>query len=158
MRVDVRNTVKTAVKTIVGFSLVIALSAASTIANASDVYYRWIDERGQPVHSDRPPAQGIKYEVVSSGSSLKRVVDADEGAVPAEVEPTVSNRFEAVEDAKAIEKNPEYCTRARDNLAQLDSNGRIRLRDDQGDLYYLDEQQIAAERQKALDAIDVYCE
>ncbi|MCR9106138.1 MAG: DUF4124 domain-containing protein [Gammaproteobacteria bacterium] len=149
---------RTALGTLAGFGVIIAISFGSATSNAGDVYYRWIDERGQPVHSDRPPAQGTQYEVVSTGSSLKRVVEADEGAVPAEVEPSVSNRFEATDQAATIEKNPEFCQRARDNLVQLDGNGRIRLRDDQGDLYYLNEEQIAAERQKALDAIDAYCE
>jgi len=125
---------------------------------ASEVYYRWSDERGNPVHSDRPPPKGTDYEVITTGSGFRREVDAEEGAVPLEVKPSASNEFEAVTDNKAIKKNPEYCARARDNLEQLDTRARIRARNDQGEVRYLSEEEKENERKKAQDAISAYCE
>ena len=125
---------------------------------AGEVYYRWSDAQGNPVHSDRPPPKGTDYEVITTGSSFRREVDAAEGAVPLEVKPSASNQFEAVTDNNAIKKNPEFCARARDNLEQLDTKARIRARNDQGEVRYLSEEEKENERKKAQDAISAYCE
>jgi hypothetical protein len=135
------------------------LTLLGTYASAGQTLYRWIDERGNPVNSDRPPPTGVEYEVISTSSSMVRKVESDEGAVPLKVKPTESNKFEPVNTKKtAIEKNPEYCARAQDNLVQLDTRARIRLRNDQGEVRYLNEEERAAEREKALAAIETYCE
>ncbi len=146
-------------KTLTGLSLVAALLSAAVPAAADKVYYRWVNERGHAVHSDRPPPQGVDYEVISTGSAFKRTVEADEGAVPPEVEPKPGNEFQPVEvEPEMPKKNPEYCATARDNLQQLDDRARIRRRDDQGEMYFLSDEQRAEEQQKARDAIEAYCE
>jgi hypothetical protein len=134
------------------------LTFSSFGAHAGAVVYRWKDAAGNPVNSDRPPPQGTDYEVISTTSSMVRPVDAQEGAVPLQVKPTANNDFKPVEaDKPAVEKNPEYCQRAKDNLLQIDSHGRIRLRDDQGEVRYLTEEEKEAERKNALDAMKVFC-
>lgn len=128
-------------------------------ANAGQVVYRWMDSQGNPVNSDRPPPVGTEYEVISTSSSMVRPVDADEGAVPLKVKPSLGNEFEPVETATPkIEKNPEYCQRARENLAALDSKVRIQMRNEQGEVHYLTEEEREVQRQKALDTIAVHCE
>lgn len=139
-------------------ALCLATSLNILNATAGEAYYRWVDERGNPMHSDRPPPKGTDYEVITTGSSFKREVSAQEGAVPLEVEPTPSNEFEVSKESTAIKKNPEYCARARDNLAQLNTKARIRTRNDQGDVRYLSEEEKTAERTKAQEAISAYCE
>ena len=130
----------------------------ASYATADQTLYRWKNERGNPVNSDRPPPAGIEYEVISTGSSLVRKVDANEGAVPLNVEPTPSNDFEQVETAEPkTQKNTLYCERARDNLEQIDTHARIRMRNDQGEVYYLSEEQKTAEKEKTLAAIKAYC-
>ena len=125
----------------------------------AETYYRWIDDRGNPVHSDRPPPKGVAYDVVSTDSSLIRTVDPDIGAVPKKVKPTVSNDFEPVETKEVmIEKNPEYCARARQNLATLNGPARIRLRNEQGEYRYIDEEEKAAQRQHAQETIAIHCD
>ncbi len=69
---------KRAIRTCVLIAAAVLLIISSFSANAGRNYYRWMDERGNPVHSDRPPPKGIDYEVVSTGSSLIRQVDAEE--------------------------------------------------------------------------------
>ncbi|MEM1156403.1 MAG: DUF4124 domain-containing protein [Pseudomonadota bacterium] len=125
---------------------------------AQTTYYRWEDDKGNLVHSDRPPDAGVPYEVITSGSNLVRKVDADEGAVPATTEPTVSNDFEPVESkTKPVKKNSEQCQRARDNLETLNTKVRIQIRNDQGELRPISEEEKDIQRQKALDAISVHC-
>lgn len=140
-----------------GALLVLGLGSLS--ASAGKNYYRWIDDRGNPVHSDRPPPKGVDYEVISTGSSLIREVDAEEGAVPAEVVPKPGNEFEQVDTAaKGIEKNPEFCQRARENLATLNSAARIRMRDEQGNLRYINEDEKEEQRKRARETIELHCE
>lgn len=128
-------------------------------AGAGNTHYRWQDERGNIVHSDRPPPAGIDYEVISTGSSKFRQVDASEGAVPPKIEPTPGNEFEQADSKpREIEKNPEYCQRAQDNLQALDTHARVRMRNDKGEYYYLDQDQIAEQRRLAQGNVDLYCE
>lgn len=138
---------------------VTTLTLASYQAGAGEVVYRWNDADGNPVNSDRPPPLGTDYEVISTSSSMVREVDSNEGAVPLTVKPTADNNFKPVIANKpAVEKNPEICARAKDNLVQIDSHARIRLRDDKGEIRYLSEEEKNAERKKAQDAVKAYCD
>jgi hypothetical protein len=135
------------------------LVLSGSLANAGQVVYRWMDDRGNPVNSDRPPPKGVDYEVISTSSSMVRPVDSEEGAVPLEVKPSADNKFEPVDTGKPkIEKNPEYCQRAKENLATLDSKARIRLRDEQGEVKYLSDEEKQVERNKALETIKLNCD
>lgn len=131
---------------------------SSTMAVGA-TYYRWTDDNGNRVHSDRPPSEGVGYEVVSTDSSQVRPVQAETGAVPKGVVPLEGGTYESPEPLKLTTiKNPEYCTRARQNLEVIDVAPRIRTRDDEGEMRILTPQERSIERQKALDAIDAYCE
>lgn len=130
-----------------------------TVAGSTH-YYRWLNDRGQPVHSDRPPPQGVDYEVVSTGSKFRRAVASDEGAVPLETTPTPGNQFDQVdtEAANRSAKNPELCSKARANLAALDSSEQVQVRNDQGEIRNLNPDEIIVERQTAKAQIGVYCQ
>ena len=131
--------------------------SASTLAAA--VYYRWNDENGRPVHSDRPPPKGVDYEVISTGSKFIRPVDAEEGIVPLEVEPTASNDFEKVDTSESeFKKNPQICQRARDNLDALNTNARVRVRNDQGEIHYIDPEEHATQTKIAIETIELHCD
>jgi len=132
---------------------------SASLSSAGTTHYRWIDDRGQPVHSDRPPPKGVDYEVITTGSGLKRVVAADEGAVPPEVTPRVGNEFDQVDEDEATRsrKNPEMCARARANLEALSTKTRIIMRDEQGEERMLGAEEIVAEREKAEALVSVYC-
>ena len=136
---------------------ILALASVTTVAGQT--FYRWTDDRGHTVHSDRPPPKGVEYEVISTQSSLVREVDAEEGAVPLDVEPSVSNSFDAVDtNPTIVEKNSEFCQRARDNIEALDSGVQVQMRDKQGELRAITEDERAIQRQKAMDTIAVHCE
>ncbi len=150
---------KPAKQTCVLAAMAVIFALCSFSVSAGKNHYRWFDDRGNPVHSDRPPPKGIDYEVISTGSSLSRPVEAEEGAVPAEIKPRVGNEFEQVDKAPPeVEKNPEYCQRARDNLYSLDNAPRIRIRNEQGEYRYLSDEERKVERQRAVNAIETHCE
>ena len=133
----------------------------SAIPASAETYYRWLNDRGDPVLSDRPPPKGTDYEVVSTGTSLKRQVQAEEGAVPPEVTPRVGNEFEPVETAEppaVMKKNPEYCKRAQANLASLNNFARITVTDYNGDIRFLDDEERAAQKAEAQAIIEQHCD
>ncbi|MEZ5504247.1 MAG: DUF4124 domain-containing protein [Halioglobus sp.] len=134
------------------------LTLSSSFSDAGQVVYRWKDAQGNQVNSDRPPPQGTDYEVISTNSSMVRPVDAEEGAVPMS-ETQCGQQFQPVDSATPkIEKNPEYCKRAKDNLAALDMNVRIQMRNEQGEIHYLTKEEREVQRQKALDTIKANCD
>lgn len=145
-------------------AIAVLAGAAVPAAQAADTYYRWKDERGKLVVSDRPPVdQQIEYEVVSQRTSLIRRVKPGEGAVPPEVTPRPGNQFKQVdprqEQMEVIAKNPESCARAKGNLETLNTSARIRIRDQQtGELRFISEEEKETQRQKARDTIRVHCE
>lgn len=141
-------------------SLIVLMAAGSLHAGAADSYYRWLDSRGNPVHSDRPPPAGTDYEVISTRSGLKRVVPGEQGAVPRQVTPSISNEFEPVARSPAAEvrKNPEICSIARENLETLDTFARVQVRDDQGDIQFLSDEEKEAQRNEAQALIRQHCD
>jgi len=152
--------VKKAVRTLALLWISSILALGGLYSSAEEVLYRWVDDRGDPVHSDRPPPEGTDYEVISTQSTLVRPVEARQGAVPREVEPRVGNEFEPVDtEEKEPRKNPEFCQRARDNLETLNTRPRLRVRDSEtGEYKFLDEEEKEQRRQQARDAIEFYCE
>lgn len=145
--------------TCVAIATALLLTMAGAASAAESVHYRWVDERGNPVHSDRPPPKGTNYEVISTGSSLVRKVDSSEGAVPATTESTPGNEFTQVDSKpEPIKKNPEQCKRAQENLETLNTKVRIQIRNDQGELRPLTEEQKDAQRKQAMDTIAVHCD
>jgi hypothetical protein len=134
-------------------------------SEAAETYYRWKDDSGRLVVSDRPPQDpDVEYEVVSQRSTLTRRVRSGEGAVPPEVTPRPGNEFEAreapaSETENSIPKNSESCARARKNLETLNTAARIRIRDpDTGELRYLTEEDKDEQREQAMEIIRVHCE
>ncbi|MDJ0878246.1 MAG: DUF4124 domain-containing protein [Halieaceae bacterium] len=148
-------------KTISALLAALVLGAAmAPVALAEKGYYKWVDARGNPVHSDRPPAAGIEYEFVSTETGLRRRVTAEENTDNppgwASSAPVGSEEPNAAEQQAAIEKDPAVCDQARANLDTLNSKARVRIRDDDG-IRYLTEEEKSTQRKKAQDLIDVHC-
>lgn len=142
-------------------AILLTIAAGSSIKGLADTtYYRWIDNRGNPVHSDRPPPTGIDYEVVSTQSTFTRAVATEEGAVPAEVEPRVGNEFTPTDTAEAerSKKNIELCQRARANLETLMASDKVNMRNSDGEVEQLDSQELQVQRETTKAQIKVYCE
>jgi hypothetical protein len=140
------------------FVLAALLTFATSFASASEKVYRWKDEAGNPVNSDRPPAEGIEYETISTSSSMVHAVDTKEGAPPAAVTPQAgAEGTPAASIPPKIEKNPEFCQRAKDNLTALDSNVRIQMRNEQGEVHYLTMEEREVQRKQAMDTIKIHC-
>ena len=156
-----------------GALMVMALTLGSRVHGA-DTYYRWKDERGKLVISDRTPEDlAVDYEVVSLGSTtLVRRAPPGEGALAPEVTPEPGNETRQgnrqdmtpqettpQETMEVIPKDPEICAQARTNLETLNTSARIRIRDrDSGEPRFISEEEREIQRQKARDTIHVHCE
>jgi hypothetical protein len=142
-------------------SVALLLAATSLQAGASDTFYRWQDERGNPVNSDRPPPAGTPYEIISTESSMVRRVnsaDAPPGKSGDGGEGEAPNQTVVYRGQSQVEKNPEFCAQARENLATLEVAPRVRLRGDDGEYRYLTDEEREEQKKNARDTIAVHCE
>ena len=133
------------------------LTIAVSYSSFSTTHYQWVNERGDTVYSDRPPSNGIDYEVVSTDSGLKRQVSGSEGAVPRENQPRVGNEFTAVESEAKSKKNQALCERATENFEALSGTREIQVRDGNGEVRTLSPEEKEISRQSAKAQISVYC-
>jgi hypothetical protein len=126
---------------------------------AEEGYYKWTDEKGQPHLSDRLPPSGTTYEFVAKDGSMRRHVSTEEAKVSATPKPVAPPppKEPISEDAGAVVKNPAYCDQAKANLDTLNSKARVRIRDADGNIRFLTEEEKEPQRQKARDLIDVHC-
>lgn len=154
--------------TIAAGLLMLAAFALGPGAHGADTYYRWKDERGRLVVSDRPPEDGaVDYEVISLGSTtLVRRAQPRQAALAPEPEvapapgadpqggDTPQETMEVV-----VPKNPEICAQAQTNLKTLNTSARIRIRDrETGEPRFISEEEREVQRQKARDTIRVHCD
>ncbi len=139
-------------------TVLITLMAAAGSAVAGDTYYRWKDDRGNPVHSDRPPPSGIEYEVVSTRTTLVRKVDSS-AAAAGSTAPTAppATQTETASSTAPTPQNEEYCQNARANLETLNSKARVRTRNAEGEVVFLSDEEKEKEKERAQDIIDAHC-
>lgn len=140
--------------------LAIGLIVGSGSLQADDVYYRWIDDKGDPVHSDRPPPSGTPYEVVSSKTTQVRRVDEGSERSPGGTASTSTgeSRARSYLTQQPIPKDPARCQQARDNLATLETAPRIRMQDENGEFYFISDEERDMHKATAQANIDAYCE
>jgi hypothetical protein len=132
------------------------LPSISALAAAS--YYRWVDDTGNTIMSDRPPPPGIEYKTISATMGTTHSAPAQSKDSEKSPDATRGEEFEAVPQVDVpIPKNPELCEQAKGNLDALQS-ARVRVKGENGEYRYIDEKEKAEQRKFAQDAIDAYCE
>ena len=133
--------------------------------------YKWRDEKGSVVYSDKPPPSNIPPGNILQAPKLKQsspdVVGAKGGVASggvktvaplslAEREAESKKRGaeaakKSAEDAKKAEQENarlEVCGQLRAQLASVDSGQRQRRLNDKGEPYFLDDSQLAADKVK----------
>jgi predicted O-methyltransferase YrrM len=146
----------------------VLLTVPSTLAVADQTYYRWTDDSGNLVMSDRPPERpDIAYETIATqGSSLRRprarpapdpsVAGTASGSASAQ--PSSGPAPRPAPQVAAAERDPELCKQARENLQILEIKPRIRAYNDQGELEYLTPEEIEEEKRRTRLTIETHCE
>ncbi len=140
--------------TAIGIILIAALAGASP-AMARDKMFRWIDANGTPVLSDRPPPAGTAYTLVDplnqNSQSLRRRPEPSNESSASSLQATATPTFAGAQ--VVIEKKPELCERARDNIFKLETFPRIRATDADGTVRFLTDQE-RAERLNTARAVE----
>jgi len=138
--------------------VLLSISGFPTLAGGK--YYRWVDETGTTVNSDRPPPAGVKYETISGTSGLMYPEAAEDEAPAPEEKPAATQEPEIAKSQTRpmLEKNPEYCEQATRNLEALNTSARIRVADGNGGYRYIGEEEKAQQRATAESIIAQHCE
>lgn len=139
---------------VLGVTVVVAtLALASGDASAGKMY-RWTDQNGNPVVSDRPPPPGVAYTEISKSytpdrrkRALREIPGATAGAADADGAPS-----------DGWVKDPERCQQSRDRIAKLESASRVLMEDDTGATRVLNPEELAEELTKARESARRYCE
>jgi hypothetical protein len=130
---------------------------------ASDVY-KWIDEDGAVHYGAQPPlgANTTRMKVSSGGGSRASTADAEQGA--SDEDDSAQSSAEGDQQSAAAEQpetDPEQaakiCADARRNLQIMETHGRVRERDGEGNVVVLTDEQKQARIDKANELVEAYC-
>ena len=134
-------------------------------ADASPTY-RWVDENGNPVLSDRPPETGKPYTEVGVDTGLRRYPKpvADEIGEPSDQAPTTSESASPLASpggqahrTEVVEVHPALCEQAKDNIFKLETFPRMRVRDDDGEVRFMSDEERATQLATAYKVRDANC-
>ena len=135
-------------------------------ADASPTY-RWVDDNGNPVLSDRPPKTGIPYTEVGVDTGFRRYPKpvASDNAEPGGQTPAGSASVSTLASSTGAEANPTQvvaadpalCEQAKDNIFKLETFPRMRVRDDDGEVRFMSDEERATQLATAYKVRDANC-
>lgn len=145
-----------------GWILLLALALA-TAAHAQDRIYKWVDENGKVRYTDHPPpganqsARQIKVPDAPPPSGPNPYLSS-----PAEQSLRQQNELmKAQREAQEREHRAQLqmrCAQARQRLAALDSGRRLYRTEADGARNFMDDADIANQREVQSQAIAAYCD
>lgn len=130
--------------------LIASVSLLSLLAEAK--VYKWKGEDGGWQYSDIPPVDVQKTETMKTRSYPKSVETKNDGAKAPKKESSLISVD--AENAQVMQQN---CENAKANLNIYAIGGRIRRSNKQGEMVYLDEQEIAKAKASAEKQVEQYC-
>ena len=132
-------------------------------ADASTTY-RWVDDNGNPVLSDRPPEAGIPYTEVGIEAGFRRYPKpvANETAGQASESNVSSSPLSSATGRQSnrvevVEAQPALCEQAKDNIFKLETFPRMRVRDDDGEVRFMSDEERATQLATAYKVRDANC-
>lgn len=140
-------------------------SMIPVIANAADMY-RWNDDNGNPVLSDRPPPTGTPYTVIdvdrygNKANAVKPTSRSEDdiGASPNSMLSDTGGPSTLQSTAKVrVEKRPELCEQASDTIFKLETFARIRTTDANGEVRFMTENERSEQLEIARDVAQANC-
>ena len=145
--------------------LVLCLQGQPAAANPT---YRWVDDNGNPVLSDRPPETGVPYTEVGVDTGFKRYPKpvASDNAEPGGQPPAgtasgstlASSTGAEANPTTVVEAHPALCEQAKDNIFKLETFPRMRVQDDDGEVRFMSDEERAQQLQTAQSVRDAHCE
>jgi hypothetical protein len=145
--------------------LILLVVAASLAPLASAQLYKYVDKDGKTVYSDQPPANiDSKQLRIQSGTTAptataaapKTALDKDKELEKGRKEARDKDK-KAEDAAKSAQADEERCSTARNNYAIYLEGGRITKRDKSGERVFMEDDEIAREKEKARVDMEKYC-
>ena len=144
----------------------VALALSQTAS--ANTTYRWVDQNGNPVLSDRPPEAGVPYTEVGVESGFKRYPkptgmnepDVNESDATGE-SPTALSSPSAASSPTRIEvvsPQPDLCDQAQDNIFKLETYPRMRVQDENGEVRFMTDEERSAQLAAAYRVRDANCD
>ena len=129
--------------------------------------YRWVDANGNPVLSDRPPETGIPYTEVGVDTGFRRYPkpiatettepDGQASANSTSTSPLASSNSAEANPTTVVEAHPSLCEQAKDNIFKLETFPRMRVRDDDGEVRFMSDEERATQLANAYKVRDANC-
>jgi len=122
--------------------------------------YKWVDENGKVVYSQQKP-QNTKTEKIkvntrvpdnSSTYNKPSLKKNEDNKSASNNKPDTDNKSE-----KSPKERAQSCKRAQDNLRKLVSRGRIRLKDGEGNIKYMSEEEKQQRIKREQDRVKENC-
>ncbi len=145
-----------------GWVVLLALALAA-VAQAQGQIYKWVDENGKVRYTDHPPP------APNQKSQQIKVPDAPPPPpgpnpyLPSPAEKSLRQQNELMKSQKEMEERERRaqlqtrCAQARQRLAALDSGRRLYRTDADGARNFMDDADIANQREVQSQAIATYC-
>lgn len=131
------------------FLSLILMSGAAMAAN----YYKWTDDNGVTHYSARKPLNHDAEVIRISTGGRSQPQEAESSAAAAT--PAASHSLAAEQAAQ--QQDEERCNWARATLETLRNSNRVRIREDDGEVRILSEEEKAEQRQLAEEALKDAC-
>ncbi len=153
-------------------SLALALAAGASAPPARAEAYRWVDESGVTVYSQRPPPAVDSTQVrpapqpslderraaqERTRTQAEQDFDRREDSAQATGDPAQASA-DAAKEAQIKAAKAANCEAARKNLETLEKHGKGRLRTPDGKQVYLSKDELAGKKDEARAQIDTNCQ
>jgi hypothetical protein len=142
--------------------IILLVAALALVPVASAQLYKYVDKDGKVVYSDQPPANVDSKQLriqsapadaaAAPKSALAKDKDLDKER-KAEDEKAKKNE----QSAKSAADNEQRCVTARELYAQFDAGGRLTKRTASGERVFMEDAEIAAEKEKARAQMEQAC-
>lgn len=144
--------------------VVLSISMMFSAAGAAGIY-KWVDEDGKVHYSQtRPPEHEaekmrVPTRAPENTSTYKRPsLETDEDAESDdENSDQAGGAKQQATQGLSSEEKAKICARARKVLETLNSRGRVRQKDEEGNIVYMTEEQKQQRTQREKDKISKYC-
>ena len=139
-------------------TMLVALSSATAYAGV----YKWTDEDGKIHYSQTRPSSDIEAESLrihgrKPQSDSTSDTDADKKKAEDKKKEQSDKKQESKLNAENAKNAKAVCQTARKRLSIMKSTGRIRERDEKGNVNYLSDKQKKASMKKEQEVIKKFC-
>ena len=144
-------------------SSILLLLLQGQSADASTTY-RWVDDKGNPVLSDRPPPTGTPYTEIEIKTGLKRYAESTtEAPEPPSVTPELTTQQSPalavadVNESVLPSASQRECAALDADIERLTNYPRIIVRDEVGEEHLLSPEERAIRLEEALAFAETFC-